>query len=51
MLDCDFCNVLIENDGEGSAFCNGNAFSNLGVDDRIASPDCIDYLIKGNDNE
>ena len=43
-LECDFCNVFIENDGEGSAFCDGTAFSNIGVDDRIACPDCIDYL-------
>ena len=28
-LECDFCNVFIENDGEGSAFCNGSAFSNV----------------------
>ena len=46
-LECDFCNVVIENDGEGSAFCNGSAFSNIGVDDRIACPDCIDYLNEG----
>ena len=43
-LECDFCNVCIENDGEGSAFCDGTAFSNIGVDDRIACPDCIEYL-------
>jgi len=46
-LECDFCNLFIENDGEGSAFCNGTAFSNIGVDDRIACPDCIDYLNEG----
>ena len=43
-LECDFCNVFIENDGEGSAFCNGTAFSNVGVDNRIACPNCVDYL-------
>ncbi len=49
-LECDFCNIFIENDGEGSAFCNGTAFSNIGFDDRIACPDCIDYLNEGECN-
>ena len=50
-LKCDFCNVVIENDGEGSAFCNGMAFTSpyasceeVLSDDRIACPDCIEYL-------
>ena len=41
---CDFCNVFIENDGEGSAFVDGSAFSNVGVDDRIACPDCCGQI-------
>jgi len=44
MISCDFCNVLIESDGEGSAFCDGSAFSNVGIDDRIACSNCIGYL-------
>lgn len=43
-LECDFCKILIENDGEGSAFTDGSAFSNVGVDDRIACPKCAFYL-------
>lgn len=43
-LECDICKILIENDGEGSAFTDGSAFSNVGVDDRIACPKCAFYL-------
>ena len=46
-FECDFCGNIISNDGEGSAFVDGSAFSNIGVDDRIACPDCIDYLNEG----
>jgi len=37
-LNCDFCNGEIENDGEGSAFSNGTAFS--GTDERVACENC-----------
>ena len=40
LLICDFCSAEIKNDGEGSAFSNGTAFSNVGTDDRIACADC-----------
>jgi hypothetical protein len=39
-FNCDICGIDIENDGEGSAFCNGSAFSNVGYDDRIACINC-----------
>ena len=39
-LSCDFCNIKIPNDGEGSAFSDGSAFSNLGYDDSIACSNC-----------
>ena len=43
-FNCDFCNKEIENDGEGSAFSDGTAFSNIGTDDRIACADCCGEL-------
>jgi hypothetical protein len=43
-LNCDFCLLEIENDGEGSAFCDGTAFSNVGYDERIACSDCCGNL-------
>ena len=43
-LTCDFCNVQIKNDGEGSAFCDGSAYSNVGYDDRITCSDCCGQL-------
>ena len=43
-LNCDFCSAEIKNDGEGSAFSDGTAFSNIGTDDRIACSDCCGQL-------
>ena len=41
-LNCDFCNVEIENDGEGSAFSNGTAFCHLDFSDDIACESCYE---------
>ena len=43
-LNCDFCSAESKNDGEGSAFSDGTAFSNIGTDDRIACSDCCGQL-------
>ena len=43
-LTCDFCNVQIKNDGEGSAFCDGSAYSNVGYDDRTACENCCGQI-------
>lgn len=44
-FECDFCGIIISNDGEGSAFVDGSAFSNVGEgDDRIACESCICFL-------
>ena len=44
-LECDFCGNIIFNDGEGSAFVDGTAFSNVGEgDDRISCESCICFL-------
>jgi len=43
-FNCDFCNKEIENDGEGSAFSDGTAFSNIGTDDSIFCADCCGEL-------
>ena len=40
LLICDFCSAEIKNDGEGSAFSDGTAFSNIGTDDSISCADC-----------
>ena len=39
-MNCDFCDVEIKHDGEGSAFCDGSAFSNLGIDERVSCAEC-----------
>jgi len=51
IFNCDFCNKEIENDGEGSAFSDGTAFSNIGTDDRIACVKCCEKLITENRGE
>ena len=43
-LICDFCNINIPND-EGSAFCDGSAFSNVGIDERVSCAECCGKLI------
>ena len=43
ILICDFCGKKLPSI-EGSAFCDGSAFSNIGYDDRIACSNCIEKL-------
>ena len=43
-MNCDFCDVEIKNDGEGSAFCDGSAFSNVGIDERVSCAECCENI-------
>tara|TARA_R100000781_G_C4057286_1_gene119808 strand:+ start:675 stop:842 length:168 start_codon:yes stop_codon:yes gene_type:complete len=43
ILICDFCGEKLPSI-EGSAFCDGSAFSDIGYDDRIACSNCIGKL-------
>ena len=43
-MNCDFCGVEIKHDGEGSAFCDGSAFSNVGIDERVSCEECCENI-------